>query len=387
VQNTISVSSLFRTFIRSPVACVERCKGKRVSLLRRRGYGAAARLHPDGGAPGSLRRRALCARRVFAPPPGPAPPRRAAPGGRVPRRGPAGLRLLRHPPGRRGLLLRVARRVQGRAPRRRARTARPRPARAPVRLHRGAPRQARAPSRSGRRQNSDVTQGQIVAVPRFVRGQGRRHRGPPPPLPVQAPATPVRAPRPVRRPHVLLLGPAPPLHRGSQRRAGHGSGAAVRPAVSGIVAARFLGPAVEPDGVRCAPAGGLRPRARARREGDGRSGHVPRVRADARGHSLLRHLAPAHGGDDRVLPAPRRVLRRRGAVRAVVGGEGVGASAPTRGHARRTGVRVRHCVLAVLPAVLQERRGGHAAGGVGRGGELLRRRPANAAPVRLVRCA
>jgi hypothetical protein len=258
-------------------------------LPRRRGHGAAARQHPDG-LPGSLRCRALLARRVLAPPPGHPLPRRAAPGGRVPHRGPAGLRLLCHPPGRRGLLLHVARRAQGRAPLCRARAARPRPARAPVRLHRGASHQARAPSQSRRRRNSDITQVQIITVPRFVHSQGGRDRRPAPPLPVQAPAAPLRAPRPVRRPHVLLPGPAPPLYRGSQRCAGHGGGAAVRPAVPGVVAARLLGPAVEPDGVHRALAGGLRPRASTRREGGWRPGHVRHVRAKAQGHSLLCHL-------------------------------------------------------------------------------------------------
>jgi siroheme synthase (precorrin-2 oxidase/ferrochelatase) len=42
----------------------------------------------------------------------------------------------------------------------------------------------------------------------------------------------------------------------------------------------------------------------------------------------------------------------------VVGGEGVGAAVTTRGHAPRAGVRVRHDVLAVLPADLQGWRGG-----------------------------
>jgi hypothetical protein len=348
-----------------------------------RSHGAPAGQHPHG-VPGRVGRRAVRARRVLAPPPGLPPPRRAAPGGRVPRRGALGLLLLRHHPGHGRLLPRVARRVQGRAPRGRPRAARPRPPRAPVPLHRGAPRQADDQSRRQRQRNpprrrsSSGVQAARTRVPRFVRRKGRRRGGAPPRLPVQGPAAPLRAPRDVRRPHVLLLRPPPPLHRGRRRRARHGGGAPVRPAVPGVVAARLLGPAVEPRGARGAAPVGLRPRARARGQGGRRPGHVPRVRADARGHGVLPHPAPAHRGDGGVLPDPRRLLRGRGVVR----GEGVAADAAAAGgDSARGGVRCGHGVLAVLPAYQQGRRGRGAAGGVDSGGGLRRGRRPEAVPV------
>ncbi|KAJ1282466.1 hypothetical protein BS78_03G054200 [Paspalum vaginatum] len=232
----------------------------------------------------------------------------------------------------------------------------------------------RSPSNSG----AAAEQRSPRPADRFLRGEGRRHSRAPPCLPVQEPAESLRPPRALRRPHVLLRRPPPPLHRSCRRRARHGAGAAVRPAVPRVLAARLLGPAVEPHGARHPPAVGLRPRALARREAGRRHGRVPRVRADARGVRVLPHPLFAHGRDDGLLPAPRRVLRGRGVVRAAVGD---GAAAAARGHAARGRVCGGYGVLALLPADLQAGRGGRAAGGVGGGGGLLRRRRPSAVPV------
>uniref|UniRef100_A0A8R7P9Q6 Uncharacterized protein n=1 Tax=Triticum urartu TaxID=4572 RepID=A0A8R7P9Q6_TRIUA len=190
--------------------------------------------------------------------------------------------------------------------------------------------------------------GQGGALARLLRGQGRRHGRPRGPLPAQRPAAPLRAPGAVRRPHLLLPGPAPPLRRRRRGRARHGDGAAVRPAVPGLLAAGLLGPAVEPHGVGHPPAVGVRPRARPRGGRRGRAGLVCGVRGDARGHGVLPQPAvAARRRDGRLLRPPRRLLRRRGVVRAAVGGEE--AAAARRGDGGCGAVRGGHVVLALLP--------------------------------------
>ncbi|KAB8087231.1 hypothetical protein EE612_011230, partial [Oryza sativa] len=294
--------------------------------------------------------------------PWPPPPRRAPPGDGTPPRPPSRPPVLQLPRLLR-LRLRLARRVQAPPPRLRPRPAPPGAPPSPVRLHCRAPRQARRRRRgSSRRVGVEATASctcSYVQVRRLVRHQGRRHGGHRPRPPRQGGDAPLRGVLPQRRLHVLLPRRRPAGPRRGGRGAGHGDGAAVRPAVPVGLAAGLLGPAVEPRGVGGAPRRRLRPRQGAlRRPGGRRARRVPRVGADARGGDTLPDLPGSHGARHGVLRAPRRVrLRRAVVVRAPAQARGEAAAASRGGRAARTGFRRRHGVLAVLPGDLRRRDG------------------------------
>ncbi|KAJ1298287.1 hypothetical protein BS78_01G441900 [Paspalum vaginatum] len=195
--------------------------------------------------------------------------------GRIIRGGARDLLLL-HPPLHRRLLPRLARHLQARAPR----PARPRPPLAPLPLHSTLPRQAHHQTRR------DATNNHRPAEPTTKPSSSILSRA----IEVAAFACVLhlyqymdRFHRYIRRlPDTLLdllplpvpaPGPAHPLHGGARPRARPGAGAAVRPAVPRDLAARVLGPAVEPDGlgVRVRP----RPRAPGRRPPPWRASSSP----------------------------------------------------------------------------------------------------------------
>ncbi|RLM73548.1 hypothetical protein C2845_PM15G12080 [Panicum miliaceum] len=279
-------------------------------------------------------------------PPGPAPPRRAPPGGRRPPPAPA--RVPRAPPARHlRLLPRLGRRVQAPAPRLRAGPAPPVPPAADLRRRRHAPCHGAGPQ--GRR-------GREAPGPRArrVRRHGRAACGDRAAVPARGADEPVRPPRALLRAHVPRAGARPGGGRGrGARDAGPGAGAAVRPALPLGVAAGLLGPAVEPLRAGAAPAVRVPPRARAPRRPRGGAGGLRRVRPDARGHVLVPHAAPAHGGGGGLLRAARGV---RGSGGVVGRARAVATPAPRAGHAAHAGVRRRHGVLALLPAHHQARR-------------------------------